>query len=117
VGRSDWEEVIDMAGLAPMVVDKELPYGEIKRLPWTREIVIDFYRRCINDIGILPTADGYNTLYRQRRKLFPGDSSEQDVVEAAGFDYWDVRKRSREIRRITRVKMHDGIRRRMGIKS
>jgi len=112
-GVKTWEEVIDAAGLNSMVIDPELRYGEIKRLPWTRETVVDFYRRIIHAEKILPTAHGYPTLYRQRKKFFPGDSSEQDVVEAAGFDYWSVRKMSKEIRRKQRINIRACIGNRM----
>ncbi|MCD6162035.1 MAG: hypothetical protein J7K40_06450 [candidate division Zixibacteria bacterium] len=114
-GVKTWEEVIDAAGLTSMVIDPELPYGEIKRLPWTRETVVDFYRRIIHTEGVLPTAHGYPTLYQRRKKFFPGESSEQDVVEAAGFDYRSVRKMSKEIRRKQRIKIHTSIGNRMDV--
>jgi len=112
-----WEEVIDAAGLTSMVVDKELPYGEIDSIQWDRDTVIDLYRRIIRDKKTLPTDDDYHTLCRHRRTFFPGDSSVQDVVEAAGFDYWSVRKMSREIRRGQRAKIRADIKHRMGVQN
>ena len=112
-GVKTWEEVLDVAGLTSMIIDPELPYGEMKRMPWTRECVVDLYRRIIHAEKVLPIAHGYPTLYRQRKKFFPGKSSEQDVVEAAGFDYRSVRKMSKTIRRDQRMGIRNGIKRRM----
>lgn len=113
-----WAEVIDAAGLTSMVVDPELPHGEIKRIPWDRDAVIDFYQRIIHAEKTLPVEAGYPTLYKQRRKFFPGKTSERDVVEAAGFDYPSVKRMSKVIRQENRIQsMRADIKRRMGIKS